>query len=87
MLSADPTELKQLIAQIRDAELMIGNGVKKPTKTEIKNLKKNRKSLVTIKNIKKGEKFTEHNLSIKRPGYGLQPKLFNKLLGKRQKET
>ena len=39
MLSADPTELKQLIAQT-DAELMIGNGVKKPTKTEIKNLKK-----------------------------------------------
>lgn len=87
MLSADPTELKQLIAQIRDAELMIGNGVKKPTKTEIKNLKKNRKSLVTIKNIKKGEKFTEHNLSIKRPGYGLQPKLFNKLLGKKAKRN
>ncbi len=82
MLSADPSELKQLIAQIRDAELMIGNGIKKPTKTEIKNSKKNRKSLVTIKNIKKGEKFSKYNLSIKRPGHGLQPKLFKKLLGR-----
>lgn len=86
MLSADPSELKQLIAQIRDAELMIGNGIKKPTKTEIKNSKKNRKSLVTIKNIKKGEKFNKYNLSIKRPGHGLQPKLFKKLLGRKAKK-
>jgi N,N'-diacetyllegionaminate synthase len=84
-LSANPRELKDLIQQVKDAELMVGDGIKKPSKTEKKNRINNRKSLVTIKNIKKGDKFTKFNLSILRPGYGLNPKYYKKLLGTKSK--
>ena len=42
-----------------------------------------RRSIFAIKNIKKGEKFTKENIKIVRPGYGLEPKYFNKILNKR----
>ena len=42
-----------------------------------------RRSIFTTKNIKKGEKFTKDNIRIIRPGYGLMPKYFNKILNKR----
>jgi len=44
-----------------------------------------RKSLVALKDIKKGEKFDEKNLGIKRPGTGLSPKIYNEILNKRAK--
>ena len=49
---------------------------------EIINRVKNRKSIVTIKTIKKGEKFTIENIDIKRPGYGIEPKYFDVTIGK-----
>jgi pseudaminic acid synthase len=42
-----------------------------------------RRSIFAIKNIKKGEKFTKENIKVVRPGYGLEPKYFNKILNKR----
>jgi N-acetylneuraminate synthase len=83
MLSLNFDEMKWLVSSIRKYEKMIGHGKKIPTKSEIKNLKNNRKSLVALKKISKGEKFTSKNVGIKRPGYGIKPamiyKVFNKI--------
>ena len=44
-----------------------------------------RRSIFTIKSIKKGEKFSPSNIKIVRPGYGLEPRFFHKILGKKSK--
>ena len=54
---------------------------KNPSPSEIKNIPIVRKSIVAIKPIKKGERFSENNLAVKRPGYGISPIHFEKLLG------
>ena len=87
MLSLNYEEMKWLVSSIRQHEKMIGHGKKIPTKSEIKNLKNNRKSLVAIKGISKGEKFTKNNLGIKRPGYGIKPVMFYKILNKTSKSN
>ena len=45
-----------------------------------------RRSIFAIKNIKKGELFTKQNIKRIRPGYGLEPRYFEKLIGKRSKK-
>ena len=79
--SLEPKELKHLVTKIRNIELCLGDGRKKVSKSEKKNIKIVRKSIVASKNIKKGEIFTEHNLTSKRPGNGLSPFLIKKLIG------
>jgi len=81
-LSANPEEMKEVVDKIREFELMLGTGSKRPVGKEVSNRKKNRKSIVTIKPIQKGEKLTEDNIDIKRPGYGVEPKYFDIVLGK-----
>tara|TARA_B100001287_G_scaffold249107_1_gene228727 strand:+ start:748 stop:1749 length:1002 start_codon:yes stop_codon:yes gene_type:complete len=87
MLSLDFTEMKWLVDSIRDFEIMRGNGKKIPTRSEKKNAKNNRKSVVAIKNISKNEKFTLNNLGIKRPGKGLKPEYIYKILNKKSKSN
>ncbi len=81
-LSANPQEMSEIVNKIREFEVMKGTGAKRPVGKEITNRKKNRKSIVTIKPIKKGEKFTLKNIDIKRPGHGIEPKHFDITLGK-----
>jgi len=81
-LSADPQEMKEIVDKIREFEVMKGTGTKRPVGKEITNRAKNRKSIVTIKAIKKGEKLTLDNIDIKRPGHGIEPKYFETILGK-----
>lgn len=81
-LSASPEEMKEIVDRIREFEIMKGTGAKRPVGKEISNRLKNRKSIVTIKPIKKGEKFTSDNIDIKRPGHGIEPKYFDTVLGK-----
>lgn len=81
-LSANPQEMKEIVDKIREFEIMKGSGVKRPIGKEIINRKKNRKSIVAIKPIKKGELLTLENIDIKRPGDGLEPKYFEQILGK-----
>ena len=81
--SLEPNELKQMVNSIRQVELALGNGIKQPTTSELKNMAVARKSLVAIKEIKKGEMFTETNLGAKRPGTGLSPFEYWDLLGKK----
>ena len=81
-LSANPIEMKEIVDKIREFEVMKGTGAKRPVGKEITNREKNRKSIVTIKPIKKGEKFTLENIDIKRPGHGIEPKYFETTIGK-----
>ena len=78
--SLEPSELKSMVTAIRNVELAIGNGVKGPRPSEIKNKDIARKSLVAAKNIAEGELFTTENLEIKRPGNGLSPYFYWDLL-------
>lgn len=79
-LSATPQEMKEIVDRIREFEIMKGTGAKRPVGKEITNRLKNRKSIVSIKPIKKGEKFTFENIDIKRPGHGIEPKHFEQIL-------
>jgi N,N'-diacetyllegionaminate synthase len=81
--SLEPKELTKMIFAIRNIEIAMGSRIKKPSKSETANIKIVRKSLVASKNIKKGEIFTEQNLTAKRPGDGLSPFKIIKFLGKK----
>jgi len=81
-LSANPQEMKEIVDRIREFEIMKGSGAKRPVGKEITNRAKNRKSIVAIKPIKKGEVFTFENIDIKRPGHGIAPKYFEEVVGK-----
>jgi N,N'-diacetyllegionaminate synthase len=71
--SLEPNELKAMVKAIRNVENAIGNGIKQPSNSEIKNIAIARKSIVAKKRIKKGEPFSENNLAVKRPGTGISP--------------
>lgn len=81
--SLDPEELKAMIFAIRNIELAIsGEGLKEPSASEMKNIDIVRKSLVAIRNIKKGEKLTGENMGVKRPGNGISPMRWDEFIGK-----
>ena len=70
-----------MILSIRRIELALGNSIKKPSKSEVKNIKIVRKSIVASKYIKKGELFSEENITVKRPGYGISPMRWDEIIG------
>tara|TARA_R110000796_G_scaffold197152_6_gene313576 strand:- start:2147 stop:3217 length:1071 start_codon:yes stop_codon:yes gene_type:complete len=71
--SLDPIELKEMVDGIRIVEKTLGDGIKGPRPSEVKNKAVARKSLVAAKAIAAGELFTTKNLEIKRPGNGINP--------------
>lgn len=79
--SLEPHELSAMVCAIRNIEQARGNGVKHRTESEEKNCKVARKSIVAAKKIKKGEIFTEENLTVKRPGNGISPMRWYEILG------
>lgn len=82
MLSATKDEMKLLVDKIRLFEKMRGNGIKCPMGNELKNRRNNRKSIVCINNLNRGDRITEADLDIKRPGNGIPPKYKELLIGK-----
>ena len=80
--SITPWELKKMVEGIRKVTVALGNGVKKVSSSEGKNIQIARTSIVAAKKIKKGEKFTSKNLTIKRPGNGISPMQLFKIIGK-----
>ena len=80
--SIDPEELKAMVSSIRNIEKALGSSIKKPSKSEKPNIIMARKSIVASKSIKKGELFTEKNITIKRPGTGISPMKWDSILGK-----
>lgn len=81
--SLDPEELKEMVKSIRIAERAMGDGVKAVTPSESKNREIARKSLIAGQPIRAGELFTEVNVAIKRPGYGISPMRYYEVIGKR----
>jgi N-acetylneuraminate synthase len=79
--SLEPDELSAMIRAIRDIELALGDGVKRPSVTELKNRDVVRKSLVAARPIAAGELFSEENLTCKRPGTGVSPIAYWNQLG------
>ena len=80
--SIEPEELKAMVSSIRNIEKALGSSIKKPSKSEKPNIIMARKSIVASKSIKKGELFTEKNITIKRPGIGISPMKWDTILGK-----
>lgn len=84
--SLNPAELKEMVRSIRIIEKTLGEKNKGPTQSEIKNKSVARKSLVAARVIKKGEEFSLENLTIKRPGTGVEPFYYWDYLGKAAKK-
>jgi N,N'-diacetyllegionaminate synthase len=80
--SIEPEELARLVRSIRNIELALGDGVKRPSASEEKNRLMARKSLFAACAIAKGELFSEQNLVAKRPGTGISPMRLDELLGR-----
>lgn len=80
--SLEPWELQAMVRAIRNIEQALGDGQKIPSESEIKNIGIARKSVVAQCDIKAGEKFTEVNLTTKRPGTGINPMRWNEMIGK-----
>lgn len=79
--SLEPDELSAMVRAIRNIEKALGNGIKKPSKSEAKNMSVARKSIVAAQSIRKGEIFTKTNLTVKRPGNGISPMRIDELIG------
>ncbi|HDR2707100.1 N-acetylneuraminate synthase [Enterobacter mori] len=79
--SLEPDELKNMVDGIRQVELALGGKLKSPTASEIKNKKIARKSIVAATNIKAGDKITEKNITVKRPGGGMSPYRYWDIIG------
>ena len=71
--SLEPLELKAMVSAIRNIEVALGDGIKRLTLSEARNITVARKSLVASRTIKPGEPFTPENLCVKRPGTGISP--------------
>ena len=85
--SLEPDELKEMVKEIRNVEKALGTGEKKPAKSEIEIQKVARKSIVAKVNIAKGSIITKEMLTVKRPGTGLVPKYYYKIVGKKAKKN
>lgn len=83
LASLEPEELAQMVRAVRHIEEALGDGIKGPSPSEVKNRAISRKSIVAARDIAVGEVFDETNLAVKRPGTGLSPMRWNELLGLR----
>lgn len=81
--SLEPSELQSMVKAIRNIEIALGDGIKKASSSESKNKPIARKSIVAKCDIKKGDLFSESNLTIKRPGSGISPMRWDEVIGLR----
>ncbi len=87
ILSATPDEMSRLVEKIRLFEKMRGDGIKRPMGDEVKNRRNNRKSLVCLRKIKRGDILTDECVGIKRPGTGILPEYKELIIGRRAKRN
>lgn len=80
--SIEPDEMAEMIAAIRDVEVALGDGRKVPAPEEIPNRAVARRSLIALHPVRAGERFTEENLGVKRPGNGVPPIEYWSYIGK-----
>lgn len=80
--SLEPDELAAMVRGIRNIEIALGDGIKRPTPTEARNRPVARKSIVAARSIRAGELLTADALAIKRPGTGLSPMRWDEVVGR-----
>ena len=80
--SLEPAELNALVAAIRNIEVALGDGIKRPSPGEARNRPVVRKSLVASRAIKSGALFTAENITAKRPATGISPMRWDEVIGK-----
>ncbi|MFN3882486.1 MAG: N-acetylneuraminate synthase [Nitrincola lacisaponensis] len=80
--SLEPDELKAMVNGIRNIEKALGDGIKRPSPSELKNKPIARKSIVAARPIRAGELFSEENLMAKRPGVGISPMQWDAVIGR-----
>ena len=85
--SLEPGELAAMVKAIRNVEKALGNGIKKSSPSELKNMAVVRKSIVAARDIIIGEIFTPQNLAVKRPGKGISPMEWDKVIGRKAKRN
>ena len=79
--SLESAELKLMVQQIRNIEAALGDGIKRPNKSESENAKVVQKSILAKRPIKKGEVLTEDNLVAKRAGSGISSVYWDVIVG------
>lgn len=84
--SIEPHELAQMVRNIREIELALGDGIKRPTASEWNTRTVARRHIVAQRAIAAGEIYTEESLTCKRPGIGRSPFEYWNLLGQASKE-
>ncbi|MBU2699169.1 N-acetylneuraminate synthase [Sporomusaceae bacterium BoRhaA] len=82
LLSADPVEMKEIVSKVREFEVMRGSGIKRPADSEKNTRINNRKSIVIVNPIRKGQVIGEQDIIVKRPGYGIEPKFYHQIVGR-----
>lgn len=81
--SLEPSELRSMVSGIRNIEKAMGDGIKRPSPSELKNIPVARKSLVASQVIKVGDEFNDLNIMAKRPGIGVSPMRWNEVIGRK----
>lgn len=79
--SLEPDELRQMVDEIRQVEVALGRPDKLVADVERPNIEVARKSIVAAKAIRKGEILTDENITVKRPGSGISPMLWDRVVG------
>ncbi len=79
--SLEPAELKLMVNQIRNIEAALGDGIKRPNKSEVENAKVVLKSILAKRPIKKGELLTPDNLIVKRASSGISSTYWDVIVG------
>lgn len=80
--SLEPDELRAMVAAIRNIEIALGDGIKRPTASERENVAVARKSIVAARGIAAGEMLLPDNLTVKRPGTGISPMRWDEVVGR-----
>lgn len=82
LASLEPNEFKAMVGAVRNLEMALGDGVKRPSASELNNKPIARKSVVAIREIRTGELFSVDNIGTKRPGNGISPMRWDELIGR-----
>jgi N,N'-diacetyllegionaminate synthase len=83
LASMEPLSFTKMVKEIRNIEIALGQSLKKPTDSELKNISRVRKSIVASKYIAIGDEFNDQNITTKRPGGGISPMMWDQLIGKK----
>ncbi|MDE7119086.1 MAG: N-acetylneuraminate synthase family protein, partial [Muribaculaceae bacterium] len=79
--SLDPAGLAAMVTAVRNIEVALGSSTKTVSDSERPNIEVARKSIVAARDIRRGELLTADNLTVKRPGNGLSPMLWDSVVG------